>query len=236
MTGLAVLCAAAACWALTLPTPAAVRLRAALTVRMWPWHHRIAARAGAALREVSGRRRRVRRWRAAVIELCDGVAAELTAGRAPAAAFAEAAAVLDPPVAGALLRPRPGEELPETLERIAAAPGAEGTAAARRMLADRGGTGWRPRRRDRQPGGDPARSGGASAGDRRAARRAARDGSAAGRAAAARLGMAAALGARPLAFLFGTVEGGICLVLGAGLDALGLWWTGRLAAAAEVPR
>jgi tight adherence protein B len=47
------------------------------------------------------------------------------------------------------------------------------------------------------------------------------------------LGMAAALGARPLPFLFGTLPGAVCLALGLGLDALGLWWTARLATAAE---
>ncbi|SEG71499.1 Type II secretion system (T2SS), protein F [Thermomonospora echinospora] len=50
------------------------------------------------------------------------------------------------------------------------------------------------------------------------------------------LGMAAALGADPLAFLFGTVPGLVCLALGVGLDVLGLWWTHRLARAAEVMR
>jgi tight adherence protein B len=45
--------------------------------------------------------------------------------------------------------------------------------------------------------------------------------------------MAVALGARPFAFLLGTAPGGLCLGLGVGLDALGLWWTRRLATTAE---
>jgi tight adherence protein B len=48
--------------------------------------------------------------------------------------------------------------------------------------------------------------------------------------------MGAALGARPLAFLFGSLPGLACLLLGLGLDALGLWWTRRLAAGALVSR
>ncbi|MBG6092429.1 type II secretion system F family protein [Actinomadura viridis] len=49
------------------------------------------------------------------------------------------------------------------------------------------------------------------------------------------LGMAAALGANPLAFLFGTLPGLGCLSAGVGLDLAGLWWTRRLAHAAEGP-
>lgn len=43
------------------------------------------------------------------------------------------------------------------------------------------------------------------------------------------IGLAAALGARPLDFLFGTPVGVGCLAVAVGLDALGLLWTGRLA-------
>jgi tight adherence protein B len=48
--------------------------------------------------------------------------------------------------------------------------------------------------------------------------------------------MAAALGAKPLQFLFTTMPGVLCLSLGSGLDILGLWWTSRLATAAEQNR
>jgi tight adherence protein B len=47
------------------------------------------------------------------------------------------------------------------------------------------------------------------------------------------LGMAAALGAKPLTFLFTTLPGVLCLSLGTTLDAVGLWWTARLATSAE---
>jgi tight adherence protein B len=46
------------------------------------------------------------------------------------------------------------------------------------------------------------------------------------------IGLAAALGARPLHVLLHTALGGGCLALGIGLDLVGLWWTGRLVAAA----
>jgi tight adherence protein B len=45
--------------------------------------------------------------------------------------------------------------------------------------------------------------------------------------------LAAGLGARPLHVLLHTAVGGACLVVGVGLDLLGLWWTGRLVAAAS---
>jgi tight adherence protein B len=46
------------------------------------------------------------------------------------------------------------------------------------------------------------------------------------------IGLAAALGARPLHVLLHTALGAGCLAIGIGLDLLGLWWTGRLVAAA----
>jgi tight adherence protein B len=235
-TDLAALCAAAAVWALTAPRPAVVRLRAVLTTRGRAWHRRVAAHAGSALAEIRGRGRRERLWRAAVIELCDGFAAELAAGRAPAAAYAEAAAVLDPAVAIALLRPGPGEELPKTLDRIAGTPGAGGLrllAACWRIGAERGGTfatvidNLAATLRDQEAHREEVAA--QLAGPRATARLLAG-------LPVLGLGMAAALGAHPLVFLLGTPLGAACLVAGAGLDALGLWWTGRLAAAAEVPR
>jgi hypothetical protein len=44
--------------------------------------------------------------------------------------------------------------------------------------------------------------------------------------------MAGGLGAQPLAFLLGSPVGRVCLLLGVGLEVLGLRWTARLAAAA----
>ncbi len=47
------------------------------------------------------------------------------------------------------------------------------------------------------------------------------------------LGMGAALGAHPFAFLVGHPVGRGCLFAGLGLEATGVWWTERLAAAAR---
>ncbi len=44
------------------------------------------------------------------------------------------------------------------------------------------------------------------------------------------IGLAAALGARPVHVLLHTTIGLACAVLGVGLDGLGVWWTGRLVA------
>ena len=46
------------------------------------------------------------------------------------------------------------------------------------------------------------------------------------------IGLGAAMGARPLHVLFGTGRGQVALLVGAGLDALGLLWTARIVAAA----
>ncbi|WP_433330596.1 type II secretion system F family protein [Spirillospora sp. CA-294931] len=50
------------------------------------------------------------------------------------------------------------------------------------------------------------------------------------------LAMSAAMGGNPLVFLFTTLPGVACLVVGVGLDLTGLWWTQRLVQSAETPR
>ncbi len=45
--------------------------------------------------------------------------------------------------------------------------------------------------------------------------------------------MAAGLGMNPLGFLFGSLPGLGCLVVGVALDACGLWWTHRMSSRAE---
>ncbi|GAA2074660.1 type II secretion system F family protein [Actinomadura alba] len=239
MTGLgalAALCTGTAVWSLTTPSPAVLRLREMLIPRTPPWPRRVAVRAVAAFGELRRRRGETRLRRAAVIELCDGIAAELAAGRTPAAAFAESAAVLDPAVGSVLLAARPGEGIPGLLDRMAGAPGAEGLrllAACWRIGAERGGA-----------LASVIQSLSDSLREEEAHRREV-TAQLAGPRATARLlaglpllglGMAAALGARPLAFLFGTPPGAACLLAGIGLDVLGLWWTQRLAATAGSPR
>jgi tight adherence protein B len=192
------------------------------------------------------RRRLETRWRAAVIALCDGVGAELAAGRAQEAALAEAIAVLQPEMAAVLHAewaecggpgsdgvPAAGSEVPEMLERAARRPGAQGLrllAACWRIGAERGGAfasvveGLAAALRDEEAHREEITA--QLAGPRATARLLA---------GLPMLGLAmgGALGAHPLSFLFGTLPGLVCLILGVGLDVLGLWWTRCLAAAAE---
>lgn len=181
-------------------------------------------------------------WRTAVIDVCDGMAAELRAGRTPQAAFVHAVAVVDPRAGGPIMtewrRCRAGgtDTGPAALERLAERPGADGLrmlAACWRVGADKGGT------------FAPVIEGLATALRDEEAQRQEIAAQLAGPRATVRLlaalpilgvGMAAALGADPLSFLFGTVPGLACLILGIGLDLAGLWWTRRLARSAEVSR
>lgn len=244
--GLAALCCAGAVWMLLSPSPAAQRLD-----RMFarPSHrpelravHLLIAR----MRTVRDQRLLPGLWRTAVIEICDGMAAELAAGRNPDEAFKAATAVLDPRVAGPLnaaltvndRSPPPGRapEIPGRLAGLAGRPGAEGLrllVACWRIGAERGGTfatvldGLAAALRDEEAQRQEVAV--HLAGPRATARLLAL-------LPALGLAMAAALGADPLVFLFGTFPGLACLAAGIGLDLAGLWWTRRLAKGAESPR
>lgn len=176
--------------------------------------------------------------RRSAVEACAALALELRAGRVPAQALAQAAALARGPcrealraaaaaaqwggdVPAALLAPstRPGA-VPDLLRGLAAcwqvcAQAGAGLAAAVERLAD----GLRARE---------------------AQERAVAAALAGPRASAALLALlplagialAAGLGARPLHVLLHTPLGLVCLVAGLGLDATGLWWTGRLVARA----
>ncbi|MEV5826614.1 type II secretion system F family protein [Spirillospora sp. NPDC052242] len=220
---LAALCVSAVVWTLAAPPRASGRVRNVLD----PREPRPALTAH--LRTLRERRTRTRRWRTSVIELCDGMAAELAAGRAPEDAFASSAAVLDPPIAKELLECR-------DLANLADTPGAEGLRlldACWRVGAERGGTlatvldGLAAALRDEE------------------AQRQDVSVQLAGPRATARLlavlpllgiAMAAALGARPLSFLCGSLPGLACLIAGVALNVTGLYWTARLARNAESPR
>ncbi|WP_131735673.1 type II secretion system F family protein [Actinomadura roseirufa] len=235
--GLAALFSAAALWALLASSPAAQRLDRLFTPPPEP-----VASLRSRIEAVRERRGRPRRWRTAVIELCDGMAAELAAGRTPDEAFAVTAAVLDPHVAETLLTPgAPGPmansppEVPDHLERLARIPGAEGLrllSACWRVGSERGGTlatvldGLAAALRDEEAQRQDITV--QLAGPRATARLLA---------ALPILGiaMAGALGAHPLAFLCGSLPGLACLITGTALNATGLWWTRRLAQAAECP-
>ncbi|MFP3968213.1 type II secretion system F family protein [Actinomadura fulvescens] len=171
------------------------------------------------------------------------MAAELAAGRTPDEAFAASAAVLDRRVAAELLSADPGvspaAQEPSTIDRLdqqAARPGAEGLrllAACWRIGSERGATlatvldGLASALRDEEAQRQDVAA--QLAGPRATARLLAG-------LPLLGLGMAAALGANPLAFLFGTIPGACCLIIGVTLDAIGLWWTRCLAKAAEAPR
>ncbi|GAA4617750.1 hypothetical protein GCM10023195_79400 [Actinoallomurus liliacearum] len=241
---LAVACVFAGVCVLALPSPTVLRLTSIMGTRS---AGEAAERAAAPrpvdrLRHVRdllfGGRRDVTARRAAVVELCDGIAAELAAGRPPGAALTGAAEGLSsiPRFESVLAAARSGDDVAASLDRAAVAPGCEGLrllAGCWRIGMDRGGMlasvveGLADALRDEQTHREEVAL--QLAGPRATARLLA---------GLPLLGllMAIALGARPFAFLFGTLPGALCLGLGTGLDVLGLWWTRRLAIAAEEPR
>jgi tight adherence protein B len=225
-----------AVWIAAAPSRAAFRLRGLLGVAAPAWPSSPVRSVTRALHELRRSRHRARDRRLAVIELCDGIGAELAAGRPPATALANAAGAVDADLRGALESVRHGGDVAAELDRLAKLPGAEGLrllAGCWRIGAERGG----------MFGGVVADL--ASALRDEEAHRAEVTAQLAGPRATARLlamlpllglAMGAALGAHPLSFLFGSLPGLACLLTGAGLDALGWWWTRRLAAGALVPR
>ncbi len=187
---------------------------------------RRARRLAAARREERGR----------AVEACAALAGELRAGRPPADALTAAAELGAGPFAAALraaagavrlggdaasaLRPPADSAVPEVLRSLAAcwtvcAGSGSGLAAAVERLEE----GLRAEQ---------------------AQRRAVEAELAGPRATAGLLAvlpaggllLAAGLGADPLSVLLTTPVGLVCLAVGLGLDVLGLWWTGRLVAAA----
>lgn len=242
---LAAACVFAAVWALSLPSPATLRLTTVFdappsrdTATSPAPIHQIRATIARLRRfatSLTGRRREVAKRRTAVIELCDGIAAELSAGRPPDTALSYAAEALPnlPGLPAVLDAARDGDDVPAALTRAATTEGCAGLrllAGCWRVGVDRGGMlaavidGLAEALRDEQSHRDDIAL--QLAGPRATARLLAV-------LPLLGLGMAAALGADPLSFLFTTLPGALCLTLGLGLDALGLWWTARLAKAAE---
>jgi len=182
-----------------------------------------------------GRRRTVAEDRAAVLELCDLLAAELAAGRPPGSALASASERWAP-LSAAVEASRLGADVPEALRRLASErPGASDlrwVAAAWQVAQDSGhglaaalertAAGLRVRRRTRRLVDSELASARATA-----------------RLVAALpvavLLMGSGAGSDPWAFLLTTPVGWLCLVLGIGLLALGLWWIERLADRAAAP-
>ncbi|MBD3915516.1 type II secretion system F family protein [Nocardioides hwasunensis] len=182
-----------------------------------------------------GRRRGTAADRAAVLEVCDLLAAELAAGRPPGAALAAAGARW-PPLAAAVEASRLGADVPDALRRLAAErPGATDlrwVAGAWEVAQDSGhglalalertAAGLRAQRRTRRLVDSELASARATA-----------------RLVAclplAVLLMGSGAGSDPWSFLLATPVGWACLGLGLGLLALGLWWIERLADRASAP-
>lgn len=184
---------------------------------------------------VRGRRRQRAADQAAVLEVCDLLAAELAAGQPPGAALS-AAGERWPPLRPAVEAHHLGADVPRALRELAAArPGAadlrwvagawqvahhsgHGLAAA----LERTGTGLRARRRTRRLVDSELASARATA-----------------RLVAclplAVLVMGSGAGSDPWAFLLRTPAGWVCGATGLGLLALGLWWIERLADRAAAP-
>jgi tight adherence protein B len=240
VTALAAITVFAAVWVGSAPPPANDRLicvlgpsaRGGSVVGAAAARHQLTTLLGRMRRVFDHGRREMTARQAAVIEFCDGVAVELSAGRPADSALIHAAAVLPDlaPIAGAA---RAGGDVPRALERAARVPGCDGLrllAGCWRVGVDRGGMlaavieGLADALRDEDAHREHIAL--QLAGPRATARLLAG-------LPLLGLAMAAALGAHPLRFLLATLPGVCCLGLGIGLDALGLWWTARLAATAE---
>lgn len=198
----------------------------------------VAVRMAERVRLLRRRRRDAESWRVAIIELCEAFAAELTAGRSAEAALLHAAGLLDERVARGLAPVRTaasfGGDVAAALERVAERPGGAGLrllAACWRIGVDRGGALAAvvdrlasALREEEECRADVTAQ---LAGPRASARLLAA-------LPALGLAMAAMVGARPLAFLFGSWPGAACLVVALGLDVVGVWWTTRIASTAEL--
>jgi tight adherence protein B len=173
--------------------------------------------------------------RATVIEACDVLAAELTAGRPPAAAL-EGAATVCPDLQVASAAAKLGGDVPSILELIAETPGTEGlrALAAAWRVADESGAAFAvitERLADSLRADESIRHQITT--------------SMAGTQATARLlavlpvfgtALGYALGANPVAFLTQTPPGWLCLALGLSLSTLGLHWTNSQTKLPGTPR
>ncbi|MFF2775239.1 type II secretion system F family protein [Streptomyces sp. NPDC058052] len=166
-----------------------------------------------------------------VVALCETAGGELRAGRQPGPALAYAArrtGALGPEEARVLAAVGFGGDVPEALRTAARREGAEGLAglAACWQVAVDGGAGL-------AAGLDRLEAALRERHERREGLRAELAGAWATVAVLAALpvagiGMGAAMGAEPLRVLLHTPAGVACLLLGCGLEAVGLWWAARI--------
>ncbi|GLW23737.1 hypothetical protein Mame01_37800 [Microbispora amethystogenes] len=232
----AVLATALAAWLWAGPEPAAARLARLTGARRGT---RAPGRLWTALARPPRPGATAAAWRAVSLELCQGLAAELAAGRPPGDALARALSSVRPPDPAALdpviAAARDGGDVAAALLAAAPARGGEGlvrlAACWRVSVAAGGGLTALVERvcvslREAQAHREEVAA--QLSGPRATARMLA------GLPALGLL-MAAGLGMNPLSFLLGGPAGLACLVAGLALDAAGLWWTHRLVARAEEP-
>jgi len=188
---------------------------------------------GGSLLDTSIGRRAARRTEAAVLEAVASLAAELRAGLAPSAALQAAADISTGPVGQTLREAASTAALGGDPAAVLAAPevgGLHQLAAAWRVSARSGAS--LSEALDRVEG------------DLRAAlqHRMRLEAELAGPRATAcllaglpllGLGLGDTMGAHPVHVLLHTVGGQLALVIGAAMDAFGMWWTGRILAAAQ---
>jgi tight adherence protein B len=180
-------------------------------------------------------RRAAGRAEDAVLEAVEALAAELRAGLPPAAALRSAAEAADGPVAAVLTEAastaalggdaaevlRAAATQAEGLQRVSAAWQVSSTSGASlsdvldRVENDLRGDRTHGRRVDAELAGPRATAGLLAV------------------LPLLGLGLGASMGADPGHVLRHTVPGQLALVIGAGLDALGVWWTARIIASAQ---
>ena len=220
----AALCAAAAV-GLLLPAPAMTRRRTGAVV----------APSRPSWADALGRRSRVAADQAAVLEVCDLLAADLAAGRPPDLALT-AASHRWPPLVTVVEAMRLGADVPEAMRRLSSA-----RRGARDLRWVAGA--WQVAH---DSGHGLAAALERTAGGLRSRRRTRRllDSELASARATARLVaclpvavllMGSGAGSDPWSFLLGTPIGWVCLGAGLALIGLGLWWIERLADQAAAP-